>query len=211
MPPRGCEFRFERASFELPLYLGEKGRQLRMTSNSILNVYDSAANLDMTIAINGQVSKGLLQFNDAAENHDAVPNWENKHKFLSFDEPCRIDRRCSSVPRTWKPATSRQGKSSLKSPCSLSSGCSTGSELSSMSDVESVDDFSSSVDVESASAYFACSTPTSSLGSPRGFMESEAHQCGTCLPHSCEGCGEVQSCAKPACARTRLTSAAPAS
>jgi len=78
-----------------------------------------------------------------------------------------------------------------------------------MSDVESVDDFSSSVDVESASAYFACSTPTSSLGSPRGFMESEAHQCGTCLPHGCEGCGEVQSCAYPACARTRLTSAAP--
>merc|ERR1712118_105851 len=66
-----------------------------------------------------------------------------------------------------------------------------------------------SVEVESASAYFACSTPTSSLGSPRGFMESEAHQCGTCLPHGCEGCGEVQSCAYHACARTRLTSAAP--
>jgi len=78
-----------------------------------------------------------------------------------------------------------------------------------MSDVESVEDFLSSVDVDSASAYFACATPTSSLGSPRGFLGSEAHQCGTCLPHSCEGCGEVQSCAKPACARTRLTSAAP--
>jgi len=29
-----------------------------------------------------------------------------EHKFLFFDEPCRAERRYSSVPRKWKPATS---------------------------------------------------------------------------------------------------------
>ncbi|MAI70394.1 MAG: hypothetical protein CMM01_05720 [Rhodopirellula sp.] len=90
---RKYEFRFERASFELPLYLGEKGRQLRMTSNSILDVYDSAANLDMTISINGQVSKGLLQFNDAgwqireiqdSETGELLDLFEDDDRFLNM-------------------------------------------------------------------------------------------------------------------------------
>ncbi|MAI34355.1 MAG: hypothetical protein CBE00_09435 [Planctomycetaceae bacterium TMED240] len=90
---RTYEFKFERASFELPLYLGEKGRQLRMTSNSILNVYDSAANLDMTISINGQVSKGLLQFNDAgwqireiqdSETGELLDLFEDDDRFLNM-------------------------------------------------------------------------------------------------------------------------------
>ncbi|MDA9934619.1 hypothetical protein N9B88_02500 [Rubripirellula sp.] len=90
---RTYEFRFERASFELPLYLGEKGRQLRMTSNSILDVYDSAANLDMTISINGQVSKGLLQFNDAgwqireiqdSETGELLDLFEDDDRFLNM-------------------------------------------------------------------------------------------------------------------------------
>ncbi len=90
---RTYEFRFERASFELPLYLGEKGRQLRMTSNSILDVYDAAANLDMTISINGQVSKGLLQFNDAgwqireiqdSETGELLDLFEDDDRFLNM-------------------------------------------------------------------------------------------------------------------------------
>ena len=90
---RTYEFRFERASFELPLYLGEKGRQLRMTSSSILDVYDSAANLDMTISINGQVSKGLLQFNDAgwqireiqdSETGELLDLFEDDDRFLNM-------------------------------------------------------------------------------------------------------------------------------
>ncbi|MGI9465870.1 MAG: hypothetical protein ACR2OA_01970 [Rubripirellula sp.] len=90
---RTYEFRFERASFELPLYLGEKGRQLRMTSNSILDVYDATANLDMTISINGQVSKGLLQFNDAgwqireiqdSETGELLDLFEDDDRFLNM-------------------------------------------------------------------------------------------------------------------------------
>ena len=87
---RTYEFRFERASFELPLYLGEKGRQLRMTSNSILNVYDSAANLEMTIAINGQVSKGLLQFNDAGWQISDIRNTETGELLDLFEDDDRF-------------------------------------------------------------------------------------------------------------------------
>ena len=87
---RTYEFRFERASFKLPLYLGEKGRQLRMTSNSILNVYDSAANLDMTIAINGQVSKGLLQFNDAGWQISEIRNAETGELLDLFEDDDRF-------------------------------------------------------------------------------------------------------------------------
>ena len=87
---RTYEFRFERASFELPLYLGEKGRQLRMTSNSILDVYDSAANLDMTISINGQVSKGLLQFNDAGWQIREIQNSETGELLDLFEDDDRF-------------------------------------------------------------------------------------------------------------------------
>ena len=87
---RTYEFRFERASFELPLYLGEKGRQLRMTSNSLLDIYDSAANLDMTISINGQVSKGLLQFNDAGWQIREIQNSETGESLDLFEDDDRF-------------------------------------------------------------------------------------------------------------------------
>ena len=87
---RTYEFRFERASFELPMYLGEKGRQLRMTSNSLLDIYDSAANLDMTISINGQVSKGLLQFNDAGWQIREIQNSETGESLDLFEDDDRF-------------------------------------------------------------------------------------------------------------------------
>ncbi|HBV66472.1 MAG TPA: hypothetical protein DEF45_26045 [Rhodopirellula sp.] len=87
---RTYEFRFERASFELPLYLGEKGRQLRMTSNSILDVYDAAASLEMTISINGQVSKGLLQFNDAGWQIREIQDSETGELLDLFEEDDRF-------------------------------------------------------------------------------------------------------------------------
>ena len=87
---RTYEFRFERASFELPLYLGEKGRQLRMTSNSVLDVYDAAASLEMTISINGQVSKGLLQFNDAGWQIREIQDSETGELLDLFEEDDRF-------------------------------------------------------------------------------------------------------------------------
>ena len=87
---RTYEFRFERASFELPLYLGEKGRQLRMTSNSVLDVYDAAASLEMNISINGQVSKGLLQFNDAGWQIREIQDSETGELLDLFEEDDRF-------------------------------------------------------------------------------------------------------------------------
>ncbi len=86
---RTYEFRFERASFELPLWLGEKGRQLRMTSNSQLTVYDSTANLDMTISINGQVSEGL-KFNDAGWQISEIQNPETGELLDPFEDNDRF-------------------------------------------------------------------------------------------------------------------------
>ncbi|MFK8111844.1 MAG: hypothetical protein AB8B91_06565 [Rubripirellula sp.] len=59
-------FRFDRASSELPLWLGEKERQLRVVSNSTLTLEKSIARLEMEIQINGQISDGRLQFDDAS-------------------------------------------------------------------------------------------------------------------------------------------------
>ena len=84
------EFRFERASFELPLYLGEKARQLRMTSNSKLDVDDSFAKLDMTMSITGQVSKGLLQFNDAGWQISEIQNSETGESLDLFEDGNRF-------------------------------------------------------------------------------------------------------------------------
>ena len=86
---RTYEFQFERASFELPLWLGEKGRQLRITSTSQLTVYDSTANLDMIISINGQVSEGL-KFNDAGWQITDIQNPETGERLDPFEENDRF-------------------------------------------------------------------------------------------------------------------------
>ena len=86
---RTYEFRFERASFELPLWLGEKGRQLRISSASQLTVYDSTANLDMIISIDGQVSEGL-KFNDAGWHISEIQNAETGELLDPFEENDRF-------------------------------------------------------------------------------------------------------------------------
>ena len=56
------------------------------TFTNYFNPIESCGEDDkVNTAIDKQSVDDVLQFNDAAENHDAVPNWENKHKFLSFD------------------------------------------------------------------------------------------------------------------------------
>jgi len=48
-----------------------------------------------------------------------------EHKFLFFDEPCRAERRYSSVPRKWKPATSVSSPSIIRSVSKASNDSST--------------------------------------------------------------------------------------
>ncbi len=62
---RTNRFRFDRASFELPVWLGEKTRQLRISSDSQINILDSVASLEMTIRVTGQTSDGNLRLDDA--------------------------------------------------------------------------------------------------------------------------------------------------
>lgn len=62
---RAYRFRYDRSSFELPLWLGMKERQLRINSQSQVVIREAMASLDMTVTINGQTSDGRLQFDDA--------------------------------------------------------------------------------------------------------------------------------------------------
>ncbi|MGI9471421.1 MAG: hypothetical protein ACR2NZ_07820 [Rubripirellula sp.] len=83
---RSYRFRFDRASFDLPLWLGEKERQLRMTNSSQITVHESMASLETTIQINGQVPDGRLQFDDAGWQINAIENMETGEALDSFDE-----------------------------------------------------------------------------------------------------------------------------
>merc|ERR1719407_417573 len=47
------------------------------------------------------------------------------------------------------------------------------------------------------------------VGSPRGFLDTNANQCAACQLYGSEGYGEVQGHAFAVCTHTRLTSAAP--
>ena len=62
---RTYRFRFDRADFELPMWLGEKERQLRMVSQSEITINESIASLDMTVQVIGRTLDGRLYFDDA--------------------------------------------------------------------------------------------------------------------------------------------------
>lgn len=62
---RAYRFRYDRSSFELPLWLGMKERQLRINSQSQMVIREAMASLEMTITISGQATDGRLRFDDA--------------------------------------------------------------------------------------------------------------------------------------------------
>ncbi len=82
---RSYRFRFDRASFELPLWLGEKERQLRMSSRSQITIRESLASLEMTIQVNGQASDGRLQFDDAGWRLSSIEDLETGEPLESFE------------------------------------------------------------------------------------------------------------------------------
>jgi hypothetical protein len=63
---RSYRFRFDRAAFALPLWLGEKERQLRMNTRSQITIREGIASIRMTIQVNGQTADGRLRFEDAS-------------------------------------------------------------------------------------------------------------------------------------------------
>jgi hypothetical protein len=93
------------------------------------------------------------------------------HKFLCFGEPCCTERRCHSVPRTWKPVM--PPNKSMKRTLSRSSSFSTESGFSFCSTLESFEAADVAVGTYLESG---CATPTSSLDgeSPREFADVES-------------------------------------
>jgi hypothetical protein len=105
---RTYRFRYDRASFdlpELPLWLAEKERQLRLVSESQLTVLESNASLEMTIQVNGQTSDRRLHFDDQswrissiedAETGEALDSYQaESYRVIEFgasagDEPAPI-------------------------------------------------------------------------------------------------------------------------
>jgi len=106
-----------------------------------------------------------------------------EHKFLYFDEPCGATKRSHSVPREWKPiATNKASVCPSDEPSTPRSELSFHSALESLQSDQSCrslvescsscDGKKSEADVSTPSSIeFCCATPTSSLGSPRAFME----------------------------------------
>ncbi len=84
-PGRSYRFRFDRASFALPLWLGEKERQLRMNSRSEITVREGIASILMNIEINGQTADGRLRFEDATWQIRSIES-ESGQSLDSFNE-----------------------------------------------------------------------------------------------------------------------------
>jgi len=101
-----------------------------------------------------------------------------EHKFLSFAEPLCFERRCHSVPRTWKPASKRP---TLHKRCdSISSDCSTRSGTSLLSAGVSFGDLSFTAEVEDPTLHFACPTPTGSVSSLHELLGNTVSECCAC-------------------------------
>ncbi|MGI9473615.1 MAG: hypothetical protein ACR2NZ_18880 [Rubripirellula sp.] len=82
---RSYRFHFDRASFALPLWLGEKERQLRLNSRSEITIREGIASLLMNIEINGQTADGRLRFDDATWQVQSIES-ETDQPLDSFTE-----------------------------------------------------------------------------------------------------------------------------
>lgn len=82
---RSYRFRFDRASFALPLWLGEKERQLRMNSRAEMTIREGIASMLMQVEINGQIPDGRLRFDDAQWQVQSIES-ENGTPLDSFME-----------------------------------------------------------------------------------------------------------------------------
>ncbi|TWT49222.1 hypothetical protein Pla22_44140 [Rubripirellula amarantea] len=63
---RQYQFRFDRGSFELPIWLSANERRLRLTSQSTVTIEQSQALLEMIIDVSGPANDGRLRLDDAS-------------------------------------------------------------------------------------------------------------------------------------------------
>lgn len=82
---RSYVFQFDRGSFELPLWLSPKQRQLRLTSETEISLLDDTARLEMTIRPDGQAAEGRgLQIDMAAWRFRSSSDLETGEQLDSF-------------------------------------------------------------------------------------------------------------------------------
>ncbi len=81
---RSYRFRYDRSSFELPLWLGVKERQLRISNQSQIVIREAMASLEMTISVNGQTTDGRLQFDDAGWQLNSIESTATGEQLQSF-------------------------------------------------------------------------------------------------------------------------------
>ncbi len=77
-------FRFDRASFVLPIWLSAKERQTRVTSKSELIIRDGVASIVMDVQASGQATDGRLQVDDSGWNISSIENVETGEPIESF-------------------------------------------------------------------------------------------------------------------------------
>lgn len=77
-------FRFDRGSFQLPLWLSAKQRQLRVDTESTLSIGDEVAALRMKLQVSGQASDERLQLAEAGWTIHSIANAETGETVESF-------------------------------------------------------------------------------------------------------------------------------
>ncbi len=77
-------FGFDRGSFELPMWLSAKERQLRITSTSEVSIRDGVAALTMDLQAGGQATDGRLQLDEAGWKVSSIENVETGEAIDSF-------------------------------------------------------------------------------------------------------------------------------
>ncbi|TWU47548.1 hypothetical protein Poly51_53480 [Rubripirellula tenax] len=81
---RFYRFRFDRGSFELPLWLSAKERQTRVTTTSELQIRDEVASIVMEVQASGQATDGRLQIDEADWKISSIENVETGEPIESF-------------------------------------------------------------------------------------------------------------------------------
>ncbi len=78
-------FRFDRDSFQLPIWLSAQRRQLRLTGESVIELHESSAQLTMEIRPSGQSVDGRITLDPAGWKLRAISDLETGEPIDSFD------------------------------------------------------------------------------------------------------------------------------
>ncbi len=81
---RTYRFRFDRGSFELPVWLSTKERRLTLSVQSEVVIRDAIASLQMQITVGGSVINNMLRIDDASWDVLAIVNQETGQRVETF-------------------------------------------------------------------------------------------------------------------------------